>query len=87
MKGNSEFRLKTYLEDYMRHLQDHPKLRNFNDQTCGVSPFEDANRQSLKSFEKINCGGKCKMEESIWTFNYRQMKLRSRSPDFTTVDE
>ena len=49
MKGNSEFRLKTYLEDYMRHLQDHAKLRNFNDQTCGVSPFEDANKQSLKS--------------------------------------
>ena len=49
MKGNSEFRLKTYLEDYMRHLQDHAKLRNFSGHTCGVSPFEDANRQSLKS--------------------------------------
>ena len=36
-------------QDYIRNLQDHAKFQNFSGQTCGVSPFEDANKQSLKS--------------------------------------
>ena len=47
MRHERKFRIQ--IEDISGRLQDHAKLRNFSGHTCGVSPFEDANRQSLKS--------------------------------------